>query len=90
MDVINDRVIDIGLNVVGFIAAGLFWMVVYTAITKNRRARTVAGSDIQASLPDPTAAEKQEPEFVNLNSIPVKSDSGKTVSNSAGKYQSAL
>ena len=79
MDVIDDRIIDVGLNVIGFIAAGLFWMVVYTAITRNRKARTVAGNDVQASLPDLAAAEKQKAEFIDLNSMPARYDSVNTI-----------
>ena len=85
MDVLNDRIIDVGLNVIGFIAAGLFWMVVYTTITKNRKARTVAGNDAHASLPDPAAADKQKPEFIDFNSMPVRHYSVNTVPSSANR-----
>ena len=97
MDVLNDRIIDVGLNVIGFIAVGLFWVVVYTAITKSRKAPTVCGApeksvignDVQASVPDRAAAEKQKLEFINFNSMPVKSGSGSTVSSPAGSANRA-
>lgn len=89
MDVLNDRIIDVGLNVIGFIAAGLFWMVVYAAITRSRKARAVAGNVAQASLPDPAAAEKQKAEFINLDSMPVRSDSVNTVPSPSGSANRA-
>lgn len=85
MDVLNDRIIDIGLNVIGFIAAGLFWMVVYTTIIKNRKARVVVGIDAQKPPPDPTETDKHKPEFIDFNSMPVRSDLVNTVPSPANR-----
>ncbi|HUV31672.1 MAG TPA: hypothetical protein VMY05_11365 [Acidobacteriota bacterium] len=43
MDVLNDRIIDVGLNAVGYIAAGLLWMLVYSAFAGRRKTSPAAG-----------------------------------------------
>lgn len=85
MDVLNDRIIDVGLNVIGFIAAGLFWMIVYTTITKFRKARTASNIDIPIPQPVPAAADMQKPEFISFNSMPVRTDSVKTAPSTASR-----
>jgi hypothetical protein len=41
MEVSIEQMIDIGLNVIGYIAGGAFWLVIYSA-WQNRRARRTA------------------------------------------------
>ena len=85
MDVLNDRIIDVGLNIIGFIAAGLFWMVVYTTITKKSKARAVVDTDVPVSLPVPATVDKKKPEFIDFNSMPVRTDSVNTVPSTANR-----
>jgi hypothetical protein len=47
-------------------------MVVYTAIAKNRRAESVTRSEVRAPESDQPPVGKKEPEFINLNSVPVQ------------------
>ena len=37
MDVFDDRIISVGLNAIGYTAAGLLWMIVYSAIAGRKK-----------------------------------------------------
>ena len=54
MEVIDERIIDIGLNALGYIAAGLLWTVVYSAVA-GRKKRTATQSPTTAA----TVAEQE-------------------------------
>lgn len=80
MEVSIEQVIDIGLNVIGYIAGGAFWLVIYSA-WQNRRARTteVEAAEAKAKAAEPNALPARvrpavsvaaEAQFMDLRSLP--------------------
>jgi hypothetical protein len=74
MDVFDDRFIDVGLNAVGYLAAGLLWTLVYSAFTRKSRlaastdpqAAVVSGSDAPLTTEASTSDERRRLEFVTF------------------------
>jgi len=66
MDVLNEQVIDIGLRVIGYLAAAALGMLLHSAIRGRRRATVAAGA--RDASPTPVRAELGHPEaqFVSL------------------------
>ena len=75
MDVMNDRIIDIGLNVIGYMAAGLLWMLVYTVYTSRRKVKaetegTRTGPQVKTaagSTAETLSTERRKIEFVSFD-----------------------
>ncbi len=77
IDLISEQSIDIGLNLIGYLAAGMFWMLIHTAWT-NRNKKEAAVNTTAANLNitnQPLNIQKPEPrkpaqnvQFLNLAS----------------------
>jgi hypothetical protein len=71
MEFSPDTMIDVGLSVAGYLAAGALWMVLYTLFTGRRRAEAMApagmGSDTATRMAIGDAVrEKKSLQFVDL------------------------
>lgn len=81
MDVTSDQIIDIGLNFIGFVAAGGFCTLLYAAVIGRGKRRSAteaapapafrAGSSLSPVAQ--AAVAKSQPEFIDLHSWPSKS-----------------
>jgi hypothetical protein len=61
MEVIDERIIDIGLNALGYIAAGLLWTVVYSALAGRKKRAAIESSAIAATAGKQDAPAAEEP-----------------------------
>lgn len=96
-DFFNDRLIDTGLNVIGYTAAGLLWMLVYSAFSRRtRRSETAASpsdtvSESHAGQPSPakSSSPKTRTEFISLDSTEQPSVDSSVPSSSADEVSTA-
>ncbi len=76
MDLSTNMLIEIGLDVIGYIAAGGFWMLVYSAIQKKRQpAPSEAGPSMHPPVtpslaPATTGGARSHLEFIPLKTMP--------------------
>ncbi len=68
MDVLNDQLIDIGLNVLGYLIAGALGMLVFSTFRGNRRVPVAVPAEVAPpQTPAPTASPgKRNLEFVSF------------------------
>jgi len=82
MDVLNEQIIDLGLNVIGYLAAAGLGMLLYSAaVQRRRRAATTTGLNLKAADTSEATARQVVPsvQFVDLrrrSEEAVKPDSG--------------
>ncbi|MDX9856328.1 MAG: hypothetical protein RBT76_00895 [candidate division Zixibacteria bacterium] len=77
MEAYQEQLIDIALNVLGYLAGGAFWLVVYSA-WRNRIARaherevgaSAAQSPVTPAVSGALAAAAADAEFLDLRSVP--------------------
>lgn len=73
MDVFNDRIIDIGLNALGYLVAGGLGMLLYSVLPRrSRRPATEAATPAALSVPAAESDPKNTFEFVELRPSPVE------------------
>ena len=76
MDVFNDRIIDIGLNALGYLVAGGLGMLLYSMLPRrSRRVATEAATPAAPLAPATGSAPKNTFEFVDLRQGPVNGQS---------------
>ena len=74
MEVFNEQIVDIGLNVLGYLVAGGLGVLIYSVF--QRRPRPIEATAAAAVTPDPVPeaparpSARQDFEFVNLRSEP--------------------
>lgn len=74
IDLLNERAIDIGLNAVGYIAAGLLWMLIYSAFARRGRHAVAESKEAvvavepagDATSPESNTAQVERSEFISL------------------------
>jgi len=67
MDVLNDQLIDIGLNVLGYLIAGALGMLVYSTFRGRQKAPAAVPAESAPERTAPTAGgEKRNLEFVSF------------------------
>jgi len=68
MDVLNEQVIDLGLNVIGYLAAAGLGMLLHSAVVQRRRRATTGEPRLKVAEPSEVAARQTVPsvQFVDL------------------------
>lgn len=71
MDVLNDQLIDIGLNILGYLIAGALGMLVYSTFRGGRRAPATVPAEATPTSDNPESKpDKRNLEFVSFKQAP--------------------